>query len=82
MQYRVDPKTGNKLSILGFGCMRFGGTDLISSFSGRFDAQKAEDLIKTAIDKGVNYFDTAYVYIGSEEILGKTLAKYGLREKV
>lgn len=71
MQYRLDPKTGNKLSILGFGCMRFKG-----------NKKDTEDLIIDAINKGVNYFDTAYIYPGSEEMLGKTLAKHGLREKV
>lgn len=79
MQYRIDPKTGNKLSILGFGCMRFAGND---KFLGSFDAQKAENLIKAAVEKGINYFDTAYIYSGSEEILGKTLAKHNLRQKV
>jgi len=39
-------------------------------------------MILTAIEKGVNFFDTAYIYQGSEELLGKTLAKHGLREKV
>jgi predicted aldo/keto reductase-like oxidoreductase len=82
MNYKINPRNGEKLSILGFGCMRFGGTDIANSFSGRFDVQKAENLIKTAIDNGVNYFDTAYIYSGSEETLGKTLAKYDLREQV
>ena len=82
MNYKMNPKNGDQLSILGFGCMRFGGTDVASSFGGRFDKQKAEDLIKSAIDRGVNYFDTAYIYSGSEEALGKTLAKYSLRKKV
>ncbi len=83
MNYRTNPKNGDKLSILGFGCMRF-SESLAGSFGfGKsFDSQKAENLIKTAIDKGVNYFDTAYVYSGSEEILGMTLAKYDLREQV
>jgi predicted aldo/keto reductase-like oxidoreductase len=81
VNYRINPKNGDKLSILGFGCMRFGGDSLGSSFTGRFDTQKAERLIKSAIDHGVNYFDTAYVYSGSEEVLGKTLAKYGVRDK-
>ncbi|MCC8122407.1 MAG: aldo/keto reductase [Oscillospiraceae bacterium] len=83
MQYRTNPKNGDKLSTLGFGCMRF--TDsLAGSFGvgGKFDAQKIEHLIKTAVDQGVNYFDTAYIYAGSEEMLGKTLANYGLRKEV
>lgn len=82
MNYKINPKNGDKLSILGFGCMRFGGDSLTSSFAGGFDTKKAEQLIKSAIDSGVNYFDTAYVYNGSEEVLGKTLAKYGVRDKV
>jgi len=81
MNYRTNPKNGDNLSILGYGCMRFGGSEL-KSFTGRTDKQKAEKLILTAIEKGVNFFDTAYVYQGNEELLGKTLVKYGLREKV
>jgi predicted aldo/keto reductase-like oxidoreductase len=82
MNDRINPKNGDKLSILGFGCMRFGGEGLSRSFTGRFDTQKAERLIKSAIDSGVNYFDTAYVYSGSEEFLGKTFTKLGARGKV
>ncbi len=79
MVYKINPKNNDKLSILGFGCMRFAGND---TFIGKFNAEKAEGLIKSAVDKGINYFDTAYIYNGSEEVLGKTLAKYDLRKKV
>ena len=76
MQYRVDQRSGNKLSVLGFGCMRLprgvGGTDL----------KKTEQIIMQAIDKGVNYFDTAYLYAGSEQALGGVLAKNKVRDKV
>lgn len=82
MQYRIDPKSGNRLSVLGFGCMRFGGTEMVSAFGGRIDKTKAENLIKTAAEQGINYFDTAYIYPGSEEILGQSLEKFGLRDKV
>ena len=81
MNYRANPKNRDKLSILGFGCMRFAGNEL-KSFTGRTDKRKAEKLIITAIEQGVNFFDTAYIYQGSEELLGNTLAKHGLREKV
>ena len=81
MQYRTNPRNGDKLSILGFGCMRFTGNEM-RSFVGKPNPQKAEQLIKTAIDKGVNFFDTAYIYSGSEEVLGKTLEKHDIREKV
>ncbi|MCL2211784.1 MAG: aldo/keto reductase [Treponema sp.] len=76
MQYRVDKKSGNKLSVLGFGCMRFPGT------LGITDAQKTEALIIHAVEKGVNYFDTAWVYPGSEEVLGNVLHKNNLRHKI
>lgn len=80
MQYRINPRNGDKLSILGFGCMRFSGK---AGFVGaQFDVPKIENLIKVAVEKGINYFDTAYIYSGSEEILGKTLEKFGLRKQV
>lgn len=86
MQYRTDPITGNQLSQLGFGCMRFTNS-LASSFGlslrkKPFDEKKIEELLLKAIDGGINYFDTAYLYAGSEEFLGKTLKKHGLRDKV
>lgn len=75
MQYRED-KYGNQLSALGFGCMRFP-----RGLSG-IDFNKSEKLILTAIESGINYFDTAYLYAGSEEILGEILRKNNLRKKV
>lgn len=82
MKYNTNPRNGDKLSTLGFGCMRFGGDSLTTSFAGRFDATKAENLIVEAVRKGINYFDTAYLYAGSEELLGNTLAKHNLRDQV
>ena len=75
MQYRKD-KYGNDLSVLGFGCMRF------QQKLGRIDYEKAEKQIMLAIDGGVNYFDTAYIYPGSEALLGEVLEKNHAREKV
>ena len=75
MQYRKD-KYGNDLSILGFGCMRF------QQKLGRIDFEKAEKQIMLAIDGGVNYFDTAYIYPGSEALLGQVLEKNHARDKV
>ena len=64
MQYRKD-KTGNSLSVLGFGCMRF-------PQKGRsIDMEETEREILQALDAGVNYYDTAYVYPGSEAALGE-----------
>ena len=68
MQYRKD-KNNNKISILGYGCMRF------SKNGNGIDLDKAEKEIMTAIKNGVNYFDTAYIYPGSEVALGKILYK-------
>ena len=75
MNYRQD-KYGNSLSILGFGCMRF------QRKLGSIDLAEAEREILAAIDGGVNYFDTAYIYPGSESALGEILDKNGLRNKV
>lgn len=75
MQYRND-RYGNKLSILGYGCMRF------SQKGGKIDMEKAEKEIMAAYEAGVNYFDTAYIYRGSEAVLGEVLKKNGIRDKV
>lgn len=75
MNYRTD-KYGNPLSILGFGCMRF------QQKLGRIDMEEMEKEILLSIEKGVNYFDTAYIYPGSEAALGAVLEKNGLRNQV
>ena len=75
MNYRTD-KYGNALSILGFGCMRF------PQKMGRIDMEETEKEILEAIRGGVNYFDTAYIYPGSEAALGEILEKNNLREQV
>ncbi len=75
MKYRED-KYGNRLSVLGYGCMRF------PRKAGRIDMAKTEEQILRAIDKGINYFDTAYIYQGSEAALGEILEKNSLRDKV
>ena len=75
MQYRKD-KYGNDLSILGFGCLRF------PQKGGRIDMAETEREICLAIKQGVNYFDTAYIYNGSEAALGEILERNGLRDKV
>ena len=76
MQYRIDAKSGNKLSILGFGCMRF------PKRLAQIDMDKTEQLILGAVQKGVNYFDTAYLYGGSETALGEIIKKNNLRDKI
>lgn len=75
MKYRKD-KYGNYLSVLGFGCMRF------PMKFGMPDMEEIESEIKYAVDHGVNYFDTAYIYPGSESALGTVLRNNALRDKV
>jgi len=77
MLYRKAPKTGDELSILGFGCMRLPQKD------GRIDEARATRQIRHAIDRGVNYIDTAWPYHAgeSEPFVGRVLAE-GYRERV
>ena len=75
MQYRPD-KYGNQLSCLGFGCMRF------PMKGGRIDMAETEAEILAAIRGGVNYFDTAYIYPGSEAALGEILERNDVRDQV
>lgn len=75
MQYRKD-KYGNELSVLGYGCMRF------TRKGPAIDVDKAEKEILEAYNAGVNYYDTAYIYPGSEAALGEILERNGIREKV
>ncbi len=77
MLYRTMPKNGGTLSALGFGCMR------LPMLDGKVDEARAIAQIRSAIDGGVNYVDTAWPYHHgeSEIVLGKAL-RDGYREKV
>ncbi len=75
MNYRLD-KYGNQLSILGFGCMRF------QRKGGKIDFAEAEREIMEAYAAGVNYYDTAYIYSGSEALIGEIFEKNRIREKI
>ena len=75
MNYRKD-RYGNDLSILGFGCMRF------PRKMGIIDMKATEEQIMLAYRNGVNYFDTAYIYPGSEAALGEILHKNRIRDQV
>ena len=80
MQYRKFGKLDWQASALGFGCMRLPTLD---GKSGNIDQEKVTEMIRMAIEAGVNYFDTAYVYHDqmSEIALGKALQD-GYRERV
>ncbi|MBQ8953535.1 MAG: aldo/keto reductase [Clostridia bacterium] len=80
MKYRNFGKLGIQGSAFGLGCMRFNGA---ASGDSAIDEQKAISLIRRAIDGGVTYLDTAYVYLNrtSEIVVGKAL-RDGYRDKV
>lgn len=82
MQYRKMGKLGIDVSAFGIGCMRF---PMKEDADGKrvVDQELANQIIHTAIENGVNYIDTAYVYSEkqAEKVLGKALAG-GWREKV
>jgi len=73
MEYRKFDNLGITTSLLGFGCMRFPKHQ-----DGSINEEVAEKMIDTAIEKGVNYIDTAYPYHDgeSEPFVGRVLKKY------
>ncbi len=77
MLTRTVRKTGDTLPILGFGCMR------MPERNGRIDEERAERLIRSAVDKGVTYLDTAFPYHmgAAEPFLGKIMDA-ALRKRV
>ena len=75
MQYRND-KYGSPLSVLGFGCMRF------TKKGNAIDISKAEQEIMAAYENGVNYFDTAYIYPGSEAAIGEIFERNQIRDRI
>jgi predicted aldo/keto reductase-like oxidoreductase len=78
MLYRRMNRVASDLSILGFGCMR-----LPVTIDGTIDEKNAAEMLRYAIDHGVNYVDTAYPYHNgaSEPFLGRAL-RGGYRKKV
>lgn len=75
MQYR-KAKDGSDISILAYGCMRF------TKSNGKIDLAKAEREVMGAIDLGVNYFDTAYIYSGSEAAIGEIFERNHCRDRI
>ncbi|MCL2603853.1 MAG: aldo/keto reductase [Defluviitaleaceae bacterium] len=83
MLYRELGKTGFKASLLGMGCMRLPYIDNTDLTKG-VEREKAYELIRYAVQNGVNYFDTAQGYHNgdSEAVLGEALDYENMREKV
>ncbi len=81
MTYRTNPKTGDKVSILGYGCMRWPDTNGDSGQRGEADSLDQEainELVDYAIAHGVNYFDTSPAYCRgqSEHATGIALSRH------
>ena len=77
MTYRVHPQSGDKVSILGYGCMRW---PMIKNEEGKdiIDQETTNKLVDYALEHGVNYFDTAPVYLQgqSEKATGIALKRH------
>jgi predicted aldo/keto reductase-like oxidoreductase len=78
MQYKIMKKSGDKISILGFGCLRF------PEKNGKIDKEKSKELLLKAYELGINYFDTGYPYhMGeSEPFLGEVFSNSEMRQKI
>jgi aryl-alcohol dehydrogenase-like predicted oxidoreductase len=83
MKYRMLGRTGLFVSEICLGTMTFGGRGEIWSLIGRLDQGAARDLLRAAIDGGVNFFDTADVYSEgeAERILGQGIKDLGIARK-
>ncbi len=81
MQKRAFGKTGEEISVLGLGCMRFPtiGADIQA-----IDEEKVQEMIRLAVEGGVNYIDTAWPYHGgaSEPVVGRALQTLGIRDEI
>jgi aryl-alcohol dehydrogenase-like predicted oxidoreductase len=83
MRYEKLGKTGLEVSVITLGCMSFGE----SGGRGRpwtLDEAACRDIVRQALDAGINFFDTANVYSAgrSEEITGQALKDFIPREEV
>lgn len=80
MTYRINPKTGEKVSILGYGCMRWPTKPIEGGKEGdeEIDQEMVNRLVDYALDNGVNYFDTSPVYCQgmSERATGIALSRH------
>ncbi|MCC8173842.1 MAG: aldo/keto reductase [Odoribacter sp.] len=78
MTYRVSPTTGDRVSLLGYGCMRWPLRQRADGQGEEIDQDAVNELVDYAIAHGVNYFDTAPVYVRgwSEKATGIALSRY------
>src|SRR5262245_13119659 len=81
MKYNYVGNTGLRVSELCFGTMTFGGQSAgIWEHIGKLQQQDVNDMMKTVIETGINFIDTANVYsLGqSEQLLGQSLRDLGI----
>jgi aryl-alcohol dehydrogenase-like predicted oxidoreductase len=80
MKYNLLGNTGLKVSELCLGTMTFGGKGIWTAI-GTLEQQAVDNLVKTAVDAGINFIDTANVYSEglSEELTGKAIRNLGLK---
>ncbi|WP_295938583.1 aldo/keto reductase [uncultured Alistipes sp.] len=78
MTYRINPYTGDKVSLLGYGCMRWPLRQKADGSGEEVDQDAVNELVDYAIAHGVNYFDTAPVYVRgwSEAATGIALKRH------
>ena len=78
MTYRTNPKTGDKVSLLGYGCMRWPMSPDSGEGEERIDQEAVNRLVDYALEHGVNHFDTAPPYVRglSEAATGMALSRH------
>lgn len=78
MTYRTNPKTGEKVSILGYGCMRLPTREIGSDGDSEIDQEAVNRSVDAALAAGVNYFDTSPAYCKgmSERSMGIALSRH------
>ena len=77
MVYRVNPRNGDKVSLIGFGCMRW---PMVKDEDGKdvIDQEAVNEMVDYAIEHGINYFDTSPAYLQgqSEKAAGIALSRH------
>lgn len=78
MSKRINPNTGDEVSLLGYGMMRLPGKEVAEGAPYELDQAVINELVDYALEHGVNYFDTAPVYCRglSEQATGTALARH------
>lgn len=83
MKYKTLGDTGLLVSTLCFGAMTFHGGNGLFKMMGGTQQDEADEIVKSCIESGINFFDTADVYSegGSEEMLGQSFRNLGIQRK-